>query len=44
MDPHLKEEYLADEDFVKAFGANRETFEKFPAWKKQQLKKKANLF
>ena len=44
VDPHLKEEYLADEDFVAAFGVNRETFEKFPAWKKQQLKKKANLF
>lgn len=39
-----KEEYLNDEDFVVAFGMERENFERLPLWRRQNLKKAANLF
>lgn len=39
-----KEEYLNDEDFVVAFGMEREDFAKLAPWKKMDLKKKAGLF
>lgn len=39
-----KEEYLNDEDFVAAFGLERDDFMKLPAWKRNDLKKKAGLF
>jgi len=39
-----KEKYLQDEDFMEAFGMERESFERLPPWKQQNLKKQANLF
>jgi len=39
-----KEEYLNDDEFVIAFGMERENFERLPPWRQQNLKKKAGLF
>jgi len=38
------ENYLSEEEFLKAFKVNRAEFEKFSDWKKEQLKKELNLF
>ena len=41
---HAKEEYLNDEDFVVAFGMERDQFERLPPWRQKNLKQQANLF
>ena len=42
--PHEREQYLNDEDFVLAFGMEREQFERLPPWKQKNMKQAANLF
>jgi len=44
IDPSRKEDYLSDSEFIKVFDMNRDELESLPNWKKQNLKKKANLF
>jgi len=44
IDPSRKEQYLPDAEFQQVFGMNKADFEKQPAWKKDQAKKKNNLF
>ena len=44
VDPDLKEEYLNDDEFDRAFGMERETFMALPVWKRRAAKKKVNLF
>ena len=44
VDPARKEDYLSDAEFIKVFDMNRDDFESLPNWKKQNLKKKVNLF
>jgi len=41
---HQKEEYLNDEDFIVAFGMEREDFMKLAPWKQKNLKQAAGLF
>eukprot|EP00033_Pygsuia_biforma_P000337 GCRY01000410.1.p1 GENE.GCRY01000410.1~~GCRY01000410.1.p1 ORF type:complete len:799 (+),score=281.68 GCRY01000410.1:122-2518(+) len=36
--------YLEDDEFATVFGMSRADYEKMPKWKKQNLKKKVNLF
>jgi len=44
VDTNVKEDYLSEEEFKTVFKVSREDFAKFPAWKKKQAKKDANLF
>ena len=44
VDNAKKEQYLSDEDFLKAFDVDRAAFSKLPGWKQQASKKKAGLF
>ena len=44
VDISRKQDYLSQEDFQKAFGMNKEAFEKLKDWKKKDLRKKAGLF
>jgi len=39
-----KEEYLADDVFLKMFKMDKATFAKLPVWKKKRLKQKVGLF
>ena len=41
---HKLEEHLDDDEFVKVFGMDRNTFNKQPIWKKTEQKKKVLLF
>ena len=43
-DPRKREQYLKDDEFIKALGSPRSEFEKLKPWKQQQLKKAAGLF
>ena len=42
--PHLKEEYLTSEEFLKVFGKTEKEFSEFPQWKKVREKKRLGLF
>ena len=44
IDISKKENYLSDAEFMKHLGCTREVFVKYPEWKKNDLKRKANLF
>jgi len=44
VDPRKREQYLKDEDFIKALGSPRGEFESLKPWKQNQLKKAAGLF
>jgi WD40 repeat protein len=44
VDSTVLEQYLSDEDFVKVLEMDRDTFNNLPKWKRDGLKKKANLF
>ena len=46
VDPTKKEQYLNDEEFVKAFpdAGSRSEFEKLAKWKRDKMKKAAGLF
>ena len=43
VDPFKLELYLHPEDFPVAFKHSIEEFKKFPAWRKNELKRQANL-
>ena len=38
------QEYLGDEEFTETFAMSRDEFKKLQAWKRRELKKKAQLF
>ena len=38
------QEYLSDDDFVKAFGMPRSEYKKLQVWRQRDLKKRAKLF
>lgn len=42
--PTRREEYLSDDEFLKVFGTSRADFNKLAKWKKDDLKKKLQLF
>lgn len=44
IDATRREDYLSNADFSTVFGMDRDAFRNLPAWKRQQAKKKANLF
>lgn len=44
VDPSRKEQYLSDKEFDSVFKMNKDAFNKLPAWKRDNLKKAANLF
>ena len=44
IDMERKESYLSREEFVVVFGVDAETFEKLPAWKRKESKKRVGLF
>eukprot|EP01052_Picozoa_sp_SAG31_P039888 SAG31_NODE_5636_length_2411_cov_2.188149_2_plen_184_part_00 len=44
VNPKAKEIFLREADYVKAFGINRDQFQKLAGWKKTQLRKKAKIF
>ena len=44
VDVRRKECYLADDEFGSVFGMGREEFEKMPAWKRNEHKKRVGLF
>jgi len=44
VDSFNKEEYLADDVFLKMFKMDKATFAKLPVWKKKRLKQKVGLF
>jgi villin 1/advillin len=44
VDPSKKELYLSDDDFKKAFGCTLAEFQKMPAWKQADAKKKLKIF
>mmetsp|Transcript_16434 Transcript_16434/g.29675 ORF Transcript_16434/g.29675 Transcript_16434/m.29675 type:complete len:355 (-) Transcript_16434:250-1314(-) len=44
VDPTRREDYLSESEFEEVFGMKREAYEKLPAWRKQQAKKKVGLF
>ncbi|KAL7748597.1 hypothetical protein RI367_006008 [Sorochytrium milnesiophthora] len=44
VDPAQLETYLSDAEFVKAFNMDRAAFQKLPAWKQKDSKKKVGLF
>eukprot|EP00053_Salpingoeca_punica_P013736 m.124405 g.124405 ORF g.124405 m.124405 type:complete len:667 (+) comp16289_c0_seq1:83-2083(+) len=43
LDAMRYEEYLREEDFVKALGMDKASFRSLPAWRKEQLKRAAQL-
>ena len=44
VDPRRKECYLGDDEFKSVFGVGRDEFDKLPAWKRNEQKKKVGLF
>ena len=44
VDPKRKECYLNDDEFGTVFGMQREEFDKMPAWKRNEHKKRVGLF
>nr|XP_056709424.1 advillin [Euleptes europaea] len=44
VDPAKKENFLSEDDFVRAFGMNRDDFAALPTWKQLNLKKERGLF
>ena len=44
VDPRKREQYLADDEFVKVLGTPRAEFLKLKGWKQTELKRKAGLF
>jgi len=39
-----RELYMADDEFVKLFGIDKERFQKLPKWKQKQKKQQVGLF
>ena len=44
IDMERKESYLSQKEFVAVFGMDAEAFEKLPAWKRKEAKKRVGLF
>ena len=44
LDRTKLEQYLSDDDFIRAFGIEKDEFLRLPKWKKLDLKKRASLF
>lgn len=44
VDPKRKEMYLQDDEFQKVFEMSKAEFQKMPAWKQADKKKKVGLF
>ncbi|KAL1248693.1 hypothetical protein QQF64_022011 [Cirrhinus molitorella] len=43
-DPEKREEYLTDAEFENLLGCTRDSFQRLPKWRQNDLKKKAGLF
>ncbi|XP_073686433.1 advillin [Garra rufa] len=43
-DPEKREEYLSDAEFENLLGCTRDSFQRLPKWRQNDLKKKAGLF
>ena len=44
VDREHREQYLSDEEFLKAFGVDKKTWATMPMWKKSNKKKALGLF
>ncbi|XP_050953940.1 advillin isoform X2 [Labeo rohita] len=44
VDPEKREEYLTDAEFENLLGCTRDSFQRLPKWRQNDLKKKAGLF
>lgn len=44
VNPEKQEEYLTDAEFENLLGCTRDSFQRLPKWRQNDLKKKAGLF
>ena len=44
VNPSHKEDFLIDQDFVRAFNMSRDAYTALPTWKQQNLKRAVGLF